>query len=59
VTNLNNGRSVVVRITDRGPVSESLLIDVSPKAADELAMRQAGIVRVAVEQVVEVPSAAK
>jgi len=59
VTNLNNGRSVVVRITDRGPVSESLLIDVSPKAADELAMKQAGIVRVAVEQVVEVPSAAK
>jgi rare lipoprotein A (peptidoglycan hydrolase) len=59
VTNLDNGRSVIVRITDRGPVSESLLIDVSPKAADELAMKQAGIVRVAVEQVVEVPSAAK
>jgi rare lipoprotein A (peptidoglycan hydrolase) len=59
VTNLNNGRSVIVRITDRGPVSESLLIDVSPKAADELAMKQAGIVRVAVEQVVEVPSAPK
>jgi rare lipoprotein A (peptidoglycan hydrolase) len=59
VTNLNNGRSVIVRITDRGPVSESLLIDVSPKAADELAMKQAGIVRVAVEQVVEVPSDAR
>jgi rare lipoprotein A (peptidoglycan hydrolase) len=59
VTNLNNGRSVIVRITDRGPVSESLLIDVSPRAADELAMKQAGIVRVAVEQVVELPSAAR
>lgn len=59
VTNLDNGRSVIVRITDRGPVSEDLLIDVSPKAADDLEMKQAGIVRVAVEQVVEVPSAGK
>jgi rare lipoprotein A len=59
VTNLDNGRSVVVKITDRGPVSEDLLIDMSPKAADALAMKQAGIVRVAVEQVVEVPAASK
>lgn len=57
VTNLDNGRSVIVRITDRGPVSHDLLIDMSPKAADQLAMKHAGIVRVAVEQVVEVPSA--
>jgi rare lipoprotein A (peptidoglycan hydrolase) len=59
VTNLNNGRSVVVRITDRGPVSERLLIDVSPKAADELAMKTAGIVPVSIEQVVEVPPNSK
>jgi rare lipoprotein A len=59
VTNLDNGRSVVVRITDRGPVSSQLLIDMSPKAADQLAMKEAGIVRVAIEQVVEVPAAAK
>ena len=56
VTRLDNGRSVVVRITDRGPVSHELLIDMSPKAADELDMKQAGVVRVAVEQVVEVPA---
>jgi rare lipoprotein A len=51
VTNLNNGRSVVVTINDRGPVSPRLLIDVSPRAADELNMRHAGIVPVAIEQV--------
>jgi len=54
VTNLNNGRSVVVRITDRGPVSESLLIDMSPKAAEELEMKAAGIVPVSIERVIEV-----
>ncbi|HEV2187457.1 MAG TPA: septal ring lytic transglycosylase RlpA family protein [Stellaceae bacterium] len=59
VTNLNNGRSVVVRITDRGPVSQRLLIDMSPKAADELAMKTAGIVPVSIEQVVEVADASK
>jgi rare lipoprotein A len=56
VTNLHNGRSVVVRITDRGPVSPTLLIDMSPKAAEELAMKDAGIVPVAIEQVVELPN---
>jgi rare lipoprotein A len=55
VTNLANGRSVVVRVTDRGPMSESLLIDMSPRAADELHMKEAGLVPVRVEQVVEVP----
>jgi len=51
VTNLSNGRSVVATITDRGPVSHSLLIDVSPRVADTLDMRRAGIVQVAVEPV--------
>jgi rare lipoprotein A len=59
VTNLRNGRSVIVRVTDRGPVSETLLIDVSPSAADQLDMRSAGVVPVIVEQVVEVPPDAK
>jgi rare lipoprotein A len=56
VTNLQNGRMVVVRVTDRGPISTSLLIDMSPKAADELNMKHAGLVPVRVEQVVEVPA---
>jgi rare lipoprotein A len=51
VTNLSNGRSVVARITDRGPVSHSLLIDVSPRVAETLDMKRAGIVTVAVEPV--------
>jgi rare lipoprotein A (peptidoglycan hydrolase) len=59
VTNLANGRSVIVRITDRGPVSEALLIDMSPKAADQLAMKAAGIVPVAIEQVAEVATTSK
>jgi rare lipoprotein A (peptidoglycan hydrolase) len=59
VTNLRNGRSVIVRVTDRGPVSETLLIDVSPSAAEVLDMKVAGVVPVTVEQVVEVPPDAK
>jgi len=57
VTNLDNGRSVIVRVTDRGPVSESLVIDVSPKAAEQLDMKTAGIARVMIEQVVAVTDA--
>jgi peptidoglycan lytic transglycosylase len=51
VTNLKNGRSVVVKVTDRGPWRSSLLIDVSPKAAEELDMKRAGIVPVRIESV--------
>lgn len=42
VTNLDNGRSVVVRINDRGPVSRRFVIDLSRPAA-----RQLGITSVA------------
>ncbi|MGD9615554.1 MAG: septal ring lytic transglycosylase RlpA family protein [Alphaproteobacteria bacterium] len=51
VTNLENGRSVVVRINDRGPVSRSLLIDMSPRAAAAIDMINDGIVEVMVEPV--------
>jgi len=51
VTNLNNGRSVVVRINDRGPVSPSLLIDMSPSAAAAIDMVNQGIARVMIEPV--------
>lgn len=51
ITNLNNGRTVVVKITDRGPVSRSLLIDVSPRAAAALDMLNSGIAQVAIEPV--------
>ena len=54
VTNLSNGRSTIAKITDRGPVSRSLLIDVSPSVADRLDMKRAGIATVAVEPVAAV-----
>lgn len=36
VTNMRNGRSVVVRINDRGPFNKHRVIDVSPAAAKQL-----------------------
>lgn len=38
VTNLDNGKEVVVRINDRGPYLRSRIIDVSPAAARELGL---------------------
>jgi rare lipoprotein A len=38
VTNIANGRSVVVRINDRGPFTRGRMIDVSRAAADELGL---------------------
>ena len=36
VTNLRNGRTVMVRINDRGPFTKGRIIDVTPAAASEL-----------------------
>ena len=50
VTNLRNGRSVVVRINDRGPYgNRKRIIDLSYAAARELDMIEAGVVPVRVE----------
>jgi rare lipoprotein A len=46
VTNLANGRSVVVTITDRGPFAPGRVIDVSRRAARKLDFVRAGTVRV-------------
>lgn len=54
VTNLDNGRSVVVQINDRGPVSHRFIIDLSPRAAHEIGMRGVAAVEV---QPVEVEAA--
>jgi rare lipoprotein A len=43
VVNKRNGRSVVVRITDRGDLKEGRIIDLSRAAADKLAMTEAGL----------------
>ncbi|MBC6475476.1 MAG: septal ring lytic transglycosylase RlpA family protein [Hormoscilla sp. GM102CHS1] len=49
VTNLNNNLSVVVRINDRGPYIRGRIIDVSAAAAQEVRMRQSGVVPVRVD----------
>jgi peptidoglycan lytic transglycosylase len=49
VTNLTTGRSVVVRINDRGPVARGRIIDLSTAAAKALDMRQDGLARVRLE----------
>ena len=49
VTNLKNGRKVVVRVNDRGPWGKSKIIDVSEAAAKKLRMIRSGIVPVKVE----------
>jgi rare lipoprotein A len=49
VTNKRNGRSVVVRINDRGPYGRGRIIDVSEAAAKRLDMIDAGVVPVRVE----------
>lgn len=46
VTNEENGKSVDVRINDRGPFAGGRIIDVSSAAAEELGMKTAGVVRV-------------
>ena len=49
VTNLSNGRSVVVRINDRGPFKFHRVIDLAHGAASQLRMMQAGEVPVKLE----------
>ena len=51
VTNLRNGRSVMVRINDRGPVPESRIIDLSYGAAAMLEFRHVGVERVQLDLV--------
>lgn len=48
VTNLENGRSVVVRINDRGPFVEDRIIDLSRAGARELGFERNGLTRVRV-----------
>ena len=52
VTNLDSGRSVIVKINDRGPYTRGRIIDLSPRAADALGMNRAGVAAVAAEQLI-------
>ncbi|MFC4293198.1 septal ring lytic transglycosylase RlpA family protein [Sphingorhabdus arenilitoris] len=51
VTNLSNGRDVVVRINDRGPFARGRIIDISHAAAVEIGMVRSGHARVKLEMV--------
>jgi rare lipoprotein A len=50
VTNHHNGRTVVVRIVDRGPYGRGRIIDLSRAAARELDMISAGTAMVIIER---------
>lgn len=50
VTNLRNGRSVVVQVADRGPFTRRRIVDVSYGAAEALGFVRAGVAKVRVER---------
>jgi rare lipoprotein A len=51
VTNLENGKTEVVEIKDRGPYVNGRIVDVSPKTADKLGLKENGTAPVEVKPV--------
>ena len=51
VTNKSNGKSVIVRINDRGPFAKGRIIDVSRAAAQKISMIRSGTARVLLERI--------
>jgi len=51
VTNLHNGRAVVVRVNDRGPIVQGRIIDLSYGAAQVLQFQEKGLQRVRLDVV--------
>lgn len=49
VTNLDNGKSVVVRVNDRGPTTAGRIADLSQAAAEQIDMVRAGVVEAKLE----------
>jgi rare lipoprotein A len=49
VTNLSNGESVMVRITDRGPFSHGRILDLSESAAKKIDLYRMGVAQVRIE----------
>jgi len=54
VTNTSNGKSVTLKVNDRGPFKAGRIVDVSGSAAEKLDMKTAGVVNVKVE-IVKLP----
>lgn len=55
VTNLNNGRTIVVRINDRGPYARDRIIDLSRRSAEMLGFRNNGTATVRVKYLGHAP----
>jgi rare lipoprotein A len=55
VTNLSNGKSLIVRVNDRGPYHGNRVMDVSSRAAELLDFKSSGVARVRVEYVGRAP----
>ncbi len=55
VTNLNNGRTIVVRINDRGPYARDRIIDLSRRSAELLGFRNNGTATVRVKYLGRAP----
>jgi rare lipoprotein A len=51
ITNIATGRSVTVRVNDRGPFIPGRIVDVSPSAAETLGMVQQGVAKVKLDVV--------
>lgn len=49
VTNLNNGKALIVMVNDRGPFHKNRIIDVSEKAAELLDFKKSGVANVKIE----------
>ena len=49
VTNLENGKTLKLRVNDRGPFIEGRIIDLSPRGAKKLGFKKDGIVNARVE----------
>lgn len=55
ITNTGNGRSIIVRVNDRGPYAPGRVMDVSSRVADLLDMKGAGTAHVHIEYVGKAP----
>ncbi|HWK48099.1 MAG TPA: septal ring lytic transglycosylase RlpA family protein [Stellaceae bacterium] len=53
VTNMKNGKTVRVRINDRGPYVKGRVIDLAEKAADQIGMKGAGVTPVTIRPIEE------
>ena len=51
VTNLSNGKTLKMRVNDRGPFIPLRIIDLTPRAASKLGFKEKGLTRVRVEVV--------